>query len=90
MCRLNDDDLAAVDMLVEAGIRATRSDAASWLIHAGIQANQSSLQKIAGTVAEIQRLREHAQSLAGLPPHKGSPRLDRPPWRETTHASMST
>lgn len=63
MCRLDDNDLTAVDMLVEAGIRTTRSDAASWLIHAGIQANQSLFQKMSATVAEIQRLRELAQSL---------------------------
>ena len=64
MCRLDDDDLAAIDMLIEAGIRTTRSDAASWLIHAGIQANQSLLHKMSATVAEIKRLRELAQSLA--------------------------
>ncbi len=63
MCRLDDNDLTAVDMLVEAGIRTTRSDAASWLIHAGIEANRSLFQKMSATVAEIQRLRELAQSL---------------------------
>jgi transcriptional regulator with XRE-family HTH domain len=63
MCRLDDEALAAIDILVEAGIRTTRSDAASWLIQAGIQVHQPLLQKISGTAAQIQRLREQAQSL---------------------------
>ena len=62
-CRLADHDLNALDALIEAGIRSTRSDAAAWLIHAGIEANQSLLEKVYGTVAEIRRLRSIAQSL---------------------------
>ena len=63
-CRIDGRDLDAVDALVEAGIRSTRSDAAAWLIHAGIEANRSLLEKVYGTVAEIRRLRVVAQSLA--------------------------
>jgi ATP-dependent Clp protease ATP-binding subunit ClpA len=62
-CRLTDHDLNALDALIEAGIRSTRSDAAAWLIHAGIEANQPLLEKVYGTVAEIRRLRSIAQSL---------------------------
>lgn len=62
-CRLADSDLNALDALIETGIRSTRSDAAAWLIHAGIQANQPLLEKVYGTVAEIRRLRSVAQSL---------------------------
>ncbi len=47
-----------------AGIRSTRSDAAAWLIHAGIEANRPLFEKVYGTVAEIRRLRVVAQSLA--------------------------
>lgn len=63
-CRVNDRDLAAVDMLVEAGIRTTRSDAAAWLIHAGIVANQTLFERVQTTVDEIKRLREAAQNAA--------------------------
>src|SRR2546421_556329 len=62
-CRIDDRDLDALDALVEAGIRTTRSDAAAWLIHAGIEANQPLLEKVYGTVAEIRRLRSIAQAL---------------------------
>ena len=63
-CRIDGRDLDAVDALIEAGIRSTRSDAAAWLIHAGIEANRSLFEKVYGTVAEIRRLRVVAQSLA--------------------------
>ncbi|HWE63480.1 MAG TPA: Clp protease N-terminal domain-containing protein, partial [Chloroflexota bacterium] len=62
-CRIDGRDLDALDALVEAGVRTTRSDAASWLIHAGIEANKTLLDTVYGTVAEIRRLREVAQSL---------------------------
>ena len=61
---LDGRDLDAMDVLIEAGIRSTRSDAAAWLIHAGIEANRPLFEKVYGTVAEIRRLRVVAQSLA--------------------------
>jgi ATP-dependent Clp protease ATP-binding subunit ClpA len=64
ICRIDGRDLDAVDALIEAGIRSTRSDAAAWLIHAGIEANRPLFEKVYGTVAEIRRLRGVAQSLA--------------------------
>ena len=63
-CRIASDDLEAIDALIEAGIRSTRSDAAAWLIHAGIQANLDLFDQVYTTVAEIKRLREQAQSAA--------------------------
>ncbi len=63
-CRIDGRDLDAVDALIEAGIRSTRSDAVAWLIHAGIEANRPLFEKVYGTVAEIRRLRVVAQSLA--------------------------
>ena len=63
-CRIDGRDLDAVNALIEAGIRSTRSDAAAWLIHAGIEANRPLFEKVYGTVAEIRRLRVVAQSLA--------------------------
>ncbi|HLI09490.1 MAG TPA: Clp protease N-terminal domain-containing protein [Ktedonobacteraceae bacterium] len=63
-CRIDDRDLDAIDALIEAGIRNNRSDAASWLIHVGLEANKELIEKVYGTVAEIRRLRATAQTLA--------------------------
>jgi ATP-dependent Clp protease ATP-binding subunit ClpC len=63
-CRVDATDLAAIDTLVEAGIRTTRSDAAAWLIHAGITARQDLFTKVNETVAQIRRLRQEAQTMA--------------------------
>src|SRR5260370_28662895 len=63
-CRIDGRDLDAVDALIEAGIRSTRSDAAAWLIHPGIEEKRPLFEKVYGTVAEIRRLRGVAQSLA--------------------------
>jgi len=62
-CRISDQDLAAIDALVESGVRTTRSEAAAWLIHAGLDANKVLLNVVYGTAAEIRRLRVIAQSL---------------------------
>jgi ATP-dependent Clp protease ATP-binding subunit ClpA len=72
-CRVDARDLDAIDALVEAGVRSTRSDAAAWLIHAGIQSHQEILDRVYGTVAEIRRLRdEMSQSLmSDSPPSDG-------------------
>ncbi len=64
MARLNDRDLDAIDTLIEAGICTTRSDAAAWLIHAGIEANATLLASVRDTVVEIRRLRGLAQAMA--------------------------
>jgi ATP-dependent Clp protease ATP-binding subunit ClpA len=63
-CRVGSDDLAAIDLLVEAGIRSTRSDAAQWLIHAGVTANRQLFDQVQGTVDEIRRLRDQARETA--------------------------
>ncbi len=62
-CRIDKRDLDAIDTLIEAGIRSTRSDAAAWLIHAGIEANEALFEKVNSTVAEIRRLRAGMQQL---------------------------
>jgi len=63
-CRVDDQSLNAIDALVEAGIRSTRSDAAAWLISSGIEANGEFFGQVFSTVTEIRRLREQAQALA--------------------------
>ncbi|HEY8598455.1 MAG TPA: Clp protease N-terminal domain-containing protein [Thermomicrobiales bacterium] len=62
--RVSDRDLAAIDALVESGIRTTRSDAASWLIGVGVTANRQLLERIYATIEQIRQLRADAQSLA--------------------------
>lgn len=59
-CRLDDEALHALDALVEAGVRSTRSDAAAWLIQVGLQVHSELLDEVADTVGEIRRLREEA------------------------------
>lgn len=63
-CRIWPRDLEAIDLLIEAGIRNTRSDAAAWLIHAGIETHRELFERVQSTVADIRRLREQAQTIA--------------------------
>jgi hypothetical protein len=63
-CRLDDRAVEALDALVEAGIRSTRSDAAAWLISAGIDAHRPLFDRVEATIAEIRRLRIEAQQIA--------------------------
>jgi hypothetical protein len=76
-CRVGASELEAIDLLVEAGIRSTRSDAAAWFIQQGIQANAALVQEVRGTVDEIRRLRERAQRRArerdGQAPDRDTP-----------------
>jgi ATP-dependent Clp protease ATP-binding subunit ClpA len=70
-CRLDDTTLNALDILIEAGVRSTRSDAAAWLIGAGIEAHRPLIARVTATVEEIRRLRDEARAIAGetLPVH---------------------
>jgi ATP-dependent Clp protease ATP-binding subunit ClpA len=63
-CRLDDATLNALDILVEAGVRSTRSDAAAWLIGAGIEAHRPLIARVTATVEEIRRLRDEARAIA--------------------------
>jgi hypothetical protein len=63
-CRLDDATLNALDTLIEAGVRSTRSDAAAWLIGAGIEAHRPLLDRVSATVQEIRRLRDEARAIA--------------------------
>jgi len=63
-CRVTDQDVAAIDALVESGIRTTRSDAAAWLISAGIEARRDVFDKVFATLDQIRQLRAEAQAIA--------------------------
>ncbi len=63
-CRLDDAAVDALDALVEAGIRSTRSDAAAWLISTGIEAHRELFDRVNATVGEIRKLRLEARDIA--------------------------
>jgi len=58
MVRVNDEALSYLDMLVEADVVKSRSEAAAWLINEGVAANQSLFQKIGDVTQQISALRE--------------------------------
>lgn len=62
-CRVDDRTLRALDALVEAGVHATRSEAAARLIAAGLQANQGLLERVFTAVDEIRRVRTETQAI---------------------------
>jgi ATP-dependent Clp protease ATP-binding subunit ClpA len=63
-CRVEDDILEAIDALVEAGVRTTRSDAANWLIRAGVASHEEFLTKAKATASQVRELRSAMQALA--------------------------
>ncbi len=84
-CRVDDRDLDAIDALVEAGIRSTRSDAASWLIHAGVDAHENIFESVYATVAEIRLLRTKAQAIVQQVTRSGPDALPKPGESSSTH-----
>jgi ATP-dependent Clp protease ATP-binding subunit ClpA len=72
--RVSDSDLDAIDALIEAGVRTTRSDAASWLIGAAIDANSDLFKRVYATVTDIRRLRGVTQAaVQHIVPERDSP-----------------
>ena len=57
MVRLGDEALTRLDGLAEAGLFGSRSEAAAFLIGAGIRAQRPLLDKVASESAEIRRMR---------------------------------
>lgn len=58
MVRINDEALSYLDMLVEADVVKSRSEAAAWLINEGVNANQSLFEKIGEVTQQISALRD--------------------------------
>lgn len=58
MVRINDEALRHLDMLVEAEVVKSRSEAAALLINEGIQANDNLFNKISDVTSKIATLRE--------------------------------
>ncbi|HEX9412640.1 MAG TPA: Clp protease N-terminal domain-containing protein [Ktedonobacterales bacterium] len=85
-CRLDDATLDAVDSLVEAGIRSSRSDAVAWLIGAGIEAHRALFEGVQATVTAIRELRAEAAHIARSPAasHVAPPAASVPAEEEQT------
>ena len=64
MVRLGDEAVAKLDDLVETGIFGSRSEAAAFLVGAGIHAQSSFFERIAAQAAEIKRLRDSLRQAA--------------------------
>jgi Arc/MetJ-type ribon-helix-helix transcriptional regulator len=58
MVRLGDTALAALDQLVEGGLFGSRSEAAAFLLGAGIEAQRELFDRVGKHSAEIKRIRQ--------------------------------
>jgi Arc/MetJ-type ribon-helix-helix transcriptional regulator len=58
MVRLGDAAVTAVDQLVEAGLFGSRSEAAAFLLGAGIEAQHELFERVGKHGAEIKRIRQ--------------------------------
>jgi len=80
MVRLADDALGRVDQLVDAGLFGSRSEAAAFLVGAGIRSQKALLDRIGAQTAEIARMRKSLRQTAVLALRETSQR--RPPRRK--------
>jgi hypothetical protein len=67
MIRVNDDALAKLDMLIEAGICKSRSESAAFLLQRGIDSSGALYDRITSVTSEITRLREDLLASVGGP-----------------------
>jgi Arc/MetJ-type ribon-helix-helix transcriptional regulator len=65
MTRLNDDDLAKIDALVEVEVFKSRSEASAFFIKEGINARKDLFDKVMKTVDQIKELKEQAKESLG-------------------------
>lgn len=68
MVRVNDATLARMDDLVQAEIFKSRSEAAAFLLQAGIQSQQALFDQISEKVEQIKRIKEDLRKIAGARP----------------------
>jgi hypothetical protein len=67
MVRVNDEALAKLDMLIEAGICKSRSESAAFLLQRGIDSSGSLFDRIISVTSQITRLREDLMSAVDEP-----------------------
>lgn len=65
MTRLNDDDLAKIDTLVEVEVFKSRSEGTAFFIKEGINAHKDLFEKVMKTVNQIKELKEKAKESLG-------------------------
>lgn len=66
MVRIDDESLARVDELVDAGIMGSRSEAAAFLISEGVKGRQALFDRIAEKVQEIRRVKDELRNLVDI------------------------
>ena len=84
MVRVGDSSVAALDQLVEGGLFGSRSEAAAFLLGAGIEAQHELFDRVGKHSAKIKRIRqslkrealEALKSAAAKPPRRSSRNLD--------------
>ena len=59
--RIGDEELRSIDMMVEAGLFETRSEAVAYLVSEGIKARKDVLDKVASALEDIRKLRKEAE-----------------------------
>jgi Arc/MetJ-type ribon-helix-helix transcriptional regulator len=74
MVRLADDSVERLDELVESGLFGSRSEAAAFLIGAGIQAQHELFERMAAQTSEIKKLRHALRETALAALGAGGPR----------------
>lgn len=74
MVRLADDSVERLDELVESGLFGSRSEAAAFLIGAGIRGQQELFERIAEQTSEIKKLRHALRETALAALGAGGPR----------------
>jgi hypothetical protein len=65
MVRVNDEALANLDMLIEAGICKSRSESAAFLLQRGIDSSGALFDRIQSVTAQITKMREDLLSSVG-------------------------
>jgi Arc/MetJ-type ribon-helix-helix transcriptional regulator len=64
MVRLSDEALSKVDQLVEATLFSSRSEAAAYLVGAGIESQKELFDRLSTHTAEIRKLKEQLRKIA--------------------------
>jgi Arc/MetJ-type ribon-helix-helix transcriptional regulator len=59
--RISDEELRSIDLLVEAGLFETRSEAVAYLVREGVKARKDILGKVASALEDIRKLRNEAE-----------------------------
>ncbi|MEE8519362.1 MAG: hypothetical protein V3S98_09590 [Dehalococcoidia bacterium] len=72
MVRINEESSEKLDQLVEAGVVGSRSEAAAFLISAGVSARSDLFDKISEKVEQIRKAREDLRNLINADPEDPS------------------